>query len=31
MKNGKITSGQWVFDRMEIAQQLGWIPTPGQA
>lgn len=28
--NGKITSGQWVFDRMEIAQQLGWIPTPGQ-
>jgi predicted ester cyclase len=31
MKNGKITSGQWVFDRMEIAQQLGWIPTPAQA
>jgi len=29
--NGKIASGQWVFDRMEIAQQLGWIPTPGQA
>jgi len=28
--NGKIASGQWVFDRMEIAQQLGWIPTPGQ-
>jgi predicted ester cyclase len=28
--DGKIVSGQWVFDRMEIAQQLGWIPTPGQ-
>jgi steroid delta-isomerase-like uncharacterized protein len=26
--NGKITSGQWVMDRMEIAQQLGWIPMP---
>jgi steroid delta-isomerase-like uncharacterized protein len=29
--NGKIISGQWVLDRMDIAQQLGWIPTPGQA
>jgi steroid delta-isomerase-like uncharacterized protein len=29
--NGKIISGQWVSDRMEIAQQLGWMPTPGQA
>ena len=29
--NGKIVSGQWVFDRMDIAQQLGWIPRPGQA
>ena len=28
--NGKIISGQWVMDRMEIAQQIGWIPTPGQ-
>jgi len=28
--NGKIASGQWVFDRMEIAQQLGWMPTPSQ-
>jgi steroid delta-isomerase-like uncharacterized protein len=29
--NGKIVSGQWVMDRMEIAQQLGWLPTPGQS
>ena len=29
--NGKIISGQWVSDRMEIAQQLGWLPTPGQS
>lgn len=27
--NGKIISGQWVFDRMELAQQLGWMPIPG--
>lgn len=26
--NGKITSGQFVMDRLEIAQQLGWIPMP---
>ncbi len=26
--NGKITSGQFIMDRMEIAQQLGWIPMP---
>jgi predicted ester cyclase len=26
--NGKIISGQWVLDRMEIAQQLEWMPTP---
>jgi len=29
--NGKIVSGQWVFDRMEIGQQLGWIPVPAQS
>ncbi len=29
--NGKIISGQWVIDRMEIGQQLGWIPTPHEA
>lgn len=29
--NGKLVSGQWVFDRMETAQQLGWIPIPEQA
>lgn len=28
---GKIISGQWVSDRMEMAQQLGWLPTPGQS
>jgi len=27
--NGKIIRGQWVMDRMEMAQQLGWIPIPG--
>src|SRR5512138_3348583 len=23
--NRKVLSGQWVMDRMEVAQQLGWI------
>src|SRR5512133_928196 len=26
--NGKIISGQWVTDRLEASQQLGWIPMP---
>lgn len=29
--SGKIMSGQWVFDRMDIAQQLGAMPKPNQA
>jgi len=29
--NGKIVSGQWVCDRLEIAQQLGWISMSEQA
>jgi predicted ester cyclase len=27
--NEKIIHRQWVMDRMEMAQQLGWIPIPG--
>jgi predicted ester cyclase len=27
--DGRIISGQWVMDRMETGQQLGWIPMPG--
>lgn len=26
--DGKIISGQWVMDRLETSQQLGWIPMP---
>ena len=29
--DGKIISGQWVTDRLENSQQLGWLPMPGQS